>query len=133
MIEELIERVQRDYPELRVTRGRKFAFRPPRTVVIGPEEEYDSLLFLHEVGHALIEKRDYRVDVERVKIEAEAWEKGRELASEYGVEWDEDFIQGELDSYRDWLHRRSKCPDCGLTRFQTPDRVYHCPRCEDLE
>ena len=65
-------------------------------------------------------------------MESEAWEKARELASKYNIEVDEDLIQDELDTYRDWLHSKSKCKKCGLTCYQTPDCVYHCPRCENL-
>ena len=63
-------------------------------------------------------------------MEVMAWEKAKELAPKYGVEIDEDLIEGELDTYRDFLHQKSRCPECGLTRFQTPDGVFHCPRCE---
>ena len=132
MNRKLIERARVDYPSLRFVEGRKFAWRPPRTVVIGPEEEYDSLLFLHELGHATLEHQNYRTDVERLKIEAEAWAEARKLAKKYGVEWDEEVAQAELDSYRDWLHRRARCKVCGLTRYQTEDGVYHCPRCENF-
>ena len=63
-------------------------------------------------------------------MEAAAWEKACELAEKYNIGADEDFIQGELDTYRDWLHKKSRCPSCGLTRFQTQDGVFHCPRCD---
>ena len=63
-------------------------------------------------------------------MEVEAWEKARELAAKYDVFIDEELIEQELDSYRDWLHQKSRCPSCGLTRFQTPDGVFHCPRCD---
>ncbi len=128
----LVERARGDFAELRFVAGRKFAFRPPRTVVIGPEEPNDSLLFLHELGHVVSGHYAYRTDVARLRIEAEAWAAARKLAAEYEVEWDEDFAQEQLDSYRDWLHRKSRCPRCGLTRYQTPDGVYHCPKCEEL-
>ena len=72
------------------------------------------------------------MDVERLKMENEAWEKACELARHYDIEINEDLIQEELDTYRDWLHQKSRCPVCGLTRFQTPDSRYHCPRCENL-
>ncbi|MBQ1387862.1 hypothetical protein IIY68_03680 [Candidatus Saccharibacteria bacterium] len=72
------------------------------------------------------------MDVERLRMESEAWEKAQELASRYGIEANEDLIQDELDTYRDWLHNKSKCRSCGLTRYQTPDGAYHCPRCENL-
>ncbi len=65
-------------------------------------------------------------------MEVDAWEKGRELASKYGVEFNEEVMQEELDSYRDWLHKKSRCPKCGLTRFQDTNGIYHCPRCESF-
>ena len=65
-------------------------------------------------------------------MEVEAWDKARELAKKYDACIDEDIVQQELDTYRDWLHQKSRCPECGLTRFQTPDSRYHCPRCENF-
>ena len=62
-------------------------------------------------------------------MESEAWEKAKELASYYDVEMNEDLVQDELDTYRNWLHKKSRCPNCGLTRFQTSDGLYHCPQC----
>lgn len=124
----IVERLKADYPDLRFVTGRKFAFRPPRTVAMPKDfSEHDGLLLLHEVGHALTGLFDFNTEVERLKIEVTAWEKARELAPLYGVVVDEDLIETELDTYRDWLHQKSRCPDCGLTRFQTPDGVWHCP------
>ncbi len=128
----LVARAREDFPDLRFVSGHKFAFRPPRTIVIGAEEECSSLLLLHELGHAASGHREFKTDVARLKMEAEAWTAARGLAERYGVEWDEEVAQTELDSYRDWLHRKSRCPKCGLTRYQTPDGEYHCPQCENL-
>ena len=127
-----LEFLRSKYPEIRFRMGAKFAFRPPKTVVVGPVEPSWRLLILHEVGHAVCGHRDFRTDVERLKMEVQAWEKAKELAVQYEIEVDEDLIQNELDTYRDWLHQKSRCPKCGLTRFQTPDSRYHCPLCENL-
>ena len=129
---EFLQRLREDYPGLRFIEGSKFAFRPPRTIVLGPPEPFSELLALHEVSHAILKHRTFRMDVERRRMESEAWEKAQELASRYGIEANEDLIQDELDTYRDWLHNKSKCRSCGLTRYQTPDGAYHCPRCENL-
>ena len=107
-------------------------FRYPRTVVLGPCEPFHELLLLHEVGHAVLEHKSFRTDVERLKMESLAWEEARKLALRYGIEFDEEFAEGELDSYRDWLHKKSRCPSCGLTRFQDADG-YHCPMCENTK
>ncbi len=90
------------------------------------------LQILHEVGHALLEHNFYTTDLERLKMERAAWEKARELCSTYGVEYDEDYVETALDSYRDWLHARSRCPRCQVTRFQDDRGEYHCPECEEF-
>jgi len=99
---------------------------------MGPEEDFWGLLLLHEVSHAILGHTTFKTDVERLRMERDAWDKARTLAVEYRVETDEDKIQDELDTYRDWLHQKSRCPKCGLTRFQTPDSRYYCPRCEQF-
>ncbi len=154
----LVARLEADYPELRFRAGKRFMFRPPRTVVYegflegrggngdyeeGADEALDGgrgelewgLQLLHEVGHALSGHQDFRTDPERIRMEREAWERARELAERYraagyNIYYDEDFVEAALDTYRDWLHRRSACPECGLTRYQTVDGRWHCPGCE---
>ena len=130
---ELLARLKVDFPDLRFVQGAKFTFRPPQTIIVGPSEPHHSLLILHELGHALCKHRDFKTGVQRLKMEREAWEKARELCGSYGVFYDEELVESELDTYRDWLDKKSRCPSCGLTRFQAPDGVYHCPRCENLD
>ena len=127
-----MKKIQADYPEFRFIKGKKYAFRPPRTIVLGPSEAFSELLLLHEVSHAILGHKTFKMDVERLKMESEAWEKARELADKYTIEINEDLIQDELDTYRDWLHTRSRCKECGLTCYQTSDGAYHCPRCESF-
>ena len=125
----LLDRLKHDYPEVRFVRGEKFLFRPPRTIVLAGGESNDSLLILHEMGHYLCGHRDFTTDARRIKMEREAWTRARDLCVYYGVEYDEGIVEQELDTYREWLDKKSRCPSCGLTRFQTPDGDYHCPRC----
>lgn len=176
---ELLERLQQDYPKLKFRVGKKFMYRPPRTVyyekwlgggdlrvnkkmiadgalgvqgdVLGAGgEEFEAqgerfeaggeefeqnnyrLQLLHEVGHAVLQHATYETDVERVKIERAAWEKAAELCGKYGVKYDEEFVEAELDTYRNWLYQRSKCPDCQMVRYQDQKGIYHCPFCGEL-
>lgn len=122
-----------DFPDYHFTTGRKFAFRPPHTIVIGPHEESWQLLLLHELGHAMSGHRSFSTHIARLKMEVEAWTKAESLASKYQIPWNETRVQEELDTYRNWLHQKSRCPSCGLTRFQTTDGQYHCPRCESFK
>lgn len=126
------ERLIRDFFDFKFVLGAKFSFRPPKTIVIGPPEPFSRLLVLHELGHAVCGHRDFRMDITRLKMENQAWEEAKKLAVRYEIEVNEDVVQDELDTYRDWLHQKSRCPICGLTRFQTPDSQYHCPRCESF-
>lgn len=127
---EFLTRLADDCLDLRFVFGAKFAFRPPRTIVIGPSEPAWRLLILHEVGHAISKHNSFKMDVTRLKMENQAWDEARKLAPIYQVAIDEEVIQSELDTYRNWLHQKSRCPICGLTRFQTPDGEFYCPRCD---
>lgn len=139
-MQELLERLRVDYPELRFKAGERFSFRPARTIIFAPEEQskvlaeqnYWRLQLLHEVGHAVLEHKNFATDPERLKMERAAWEEARKLCPRYGVEYDEDFVEAELDTYRDWLHQKSTCPNCGLTRYQTKNGKYYCPACDML-
>ena len=131
MNESLLEKLKKDYPEFTFkTGGKKFLFRPKKTIVLGPDEPLADLLLIHELSHAVLHHFTFKTDIARIKMESDAWAKTRELASKYGIKIDDDFIETELDTYRDWLHTRSKCKKCGLTRYQTEDGVYHCPFCD---
>ena len=114
---EFFERLSTGFSEFRFKLGPKFAFRPPKTIILGPLEPFAGLLALHEVSHAHLGHKDFKMDIERLKMESAAWEKAKELAAMYRIEVDEDLIQDELDTYRDWLHQKSRCPVCWLTRF----------------
>lgn len=129
------------YPDFSWKIGSRFKYKPEKTIFIDENcpapWPYYALLALHELGHGLSKHKDYKTDVERLRIESEAWQRAkREIEShknwqsEYGVSYNEDFAEAELDSYRDWLHNKSKCKKCGLTRFQTEDGHYHCPNCD---
>ena len=139
---DFLNQLQADFPDLRFRPGPRFSFRPPKTLQIAYDPTYpptkNALLTLHELGHALSKHKDYKVDVERLKLESEAWERAKTLLSEHpnyskilpGLVYYPDFAEDQLDSYRDWLHARSLCKACGLTRYQTPDGRYHCPLCD---
>ena len=120
------------YPEFHFKIGPRFSYKSPRTVTLGPLEPHYSLLVLHELGHALCGHQKFSTHVERLKIEREAWDKARELALEFNIKFNDEFAESQLDTYRDWLHAKSKCKKCGLTRYQTSDGHYHCPHCDNL-
>lgn len=137
VMRKLVEQIRADYPQLRIIAGNRFRFRPPRTVYYEsppadatPEIiQVYQLSLLHELGHAVLEHQNYQTDIERLKLERAAWEQARQFCERYGIPYNDDYVEAELDSYRNWLHQRSRCPHCGLTRYQTARGEYRCPGC----
>ena len=86
-------------------------------------------LLLHETAHSQLGHHQYLKDVELLGMETDAWEKALELGAAYGVAITDDHIQSHLDTYREWLHERSRCPACTATGQQTGIRLYRCLAC----
>ncbi len=83
------------------------------------------LSLLHETSHGILKHNKYESDVELVGLELLAWEKAKKLAKKYSVTIDEEHIEDCMDTYRNWLHRRSLCPHCGLSGFK-PTHLRTC-------
>ena len=129
---ELIKKVTADYPQFKFKAGAQEHWSPKtRTITYELSEDIKNGRFglLHELAHALLDHQNYKNDFELLKLESQAWHKAAEIGKKYGVDIDEDHIQNCLDTYRDWLHRRSKCPSCGVHAAQTDARTYQCFNC----
>jgi lipopolysaccharide biosynthesis regulator YciM len=87
------------------------------------------MLLIHELAHALLNHKNYRRDIELIEMETAAWHEAKQYGEKYNVEIKEDVIQDHLDTYRDWLHARSSCPNCLATGYQTKHLTYECPAC----
>ena len=139
----LINHLKQTYPDLHFAYGGRFKYRYPSHITLeNPKNSttpptFFALLTLHELGHALCNHKDYTTDVQRLKIEREAWETAKTVYLELPeilktFPWDENYVEDSLDTYRAWLHTKSACKNCGLTCYQTEDGAYHCPRCENF-
>ena len=130
---QFIERIAKDYPQFKFKPGPQEHWSP-RTKTITYELNGDNLQFglLHELAHALLGHDSYRNDFELVKLESQAWQKAAEIGRKYGVKVSDDHIQNCLDTYRDWLHRRSKCPSCGMHALQPNAKSYKCFNCGEI-
>lgn len=131
--EDLLKQLQTDFGHVNVCAGHHFSWSPATKEVIyhnGDSENDDLWSLLHEFGHAALGHKNYRSDFELVKLEVDAWQKAKELAENYDMKIDESHVQDCLDTYRDWLHRRSVCPTCGCQSLQQDNQpVYECFNC----
>jgi predicted RNA-binding Zn-ribbon protein involved in translation (DUF1610 family) len=127
-----IKKVAKDYPQFKFVPGPQEHWSPSTgTITYSQAEPLDELRYglLHELAHAMLGHNSYKSDFELLKLESQAWELAAKIARKYGVKLDPDHIQDCLDTYRDWLHRRSKCPTCGMHVLQQDSRSYKCFNC----
>jgi len=110
--------------------GAGFSWRyETRVVTYSSSDPYAEVLLLHEVGHALLNHQEYDHDIHLLEMERAAWDKAQSLATLFGLVIDSKMVEGALDTYRDWLHARSLCPQCSSTGVQTAPNMYTCLAC----
>lgn len=129
----LIAMVSKDYPDFIFKVGDQEHWSPKtQTITYNPAEPMEkfSYALLHELSHAVLGHNTYGSDFELLKLESEAWHLAAQISKRYGIEIGDDHIQNCLDTYRDWLHRRSTCPKCGLHVLQKSASSYQCHNCQ---
>lgn len=131
-MEPFVAKLRQDYPAFRFVRGRQAVWSArTRQISYGSDESTPSLWsLLHELGHALLNHDNYESDADLLSKEVAAWEKAKQLAQRYGLVIEEDHIQRCLDTYRDWLYKRSSCPECGSHGIQRSEQLYSCLNCQ---
>lgn len=131
---DLISRIIDDYPQFIFKAGSQEHWSPrTKTITYDANADKHELKYglLHELAHALLGHNNYRSDFELLKLEGQAWEMAAKIGKKYKIRLDNNHIQDCLDTYRDWLHRRSKCPTCGMHVLQKDVRTYQCFNCGD--
>jgi len=133
----LLIKLQKHYPDLSFEPGAQFTWSPDKNKVIYKQVSDDTdkvaiWSLLHEVGHALLKHNTYESDFELLILEVEAWNKAQNIAKNYDHKIDENHIQDCLDTYRDWLYRRSTCPSCTSCSLQTDAKTYTCFNCDSV-
>jgi hypothetical protein len=128
----LVDKITKDYPQFKFLPGKQEHWSPrTNTITYSQTETLDELRYglLHELAHALLGHSTYQSDFELLKLESQAWELAAKIGRKYNIRLDNDHIQDCLDTYRDWLHRRSKCPTCAMHVMQKDPHTYKCFNC----
>lgn len=129
-MDELVPRLQHDYPTLSFMRGETACWSPRDNHVFYTDDaSHGAAGLLHELAHALLNHQHYTSDVDLLHKEVAAWEKARALAVCYDIKLNNDHIEDCLDTYRDWLHKRSTCPNCLANGVQAHTSRYTCLNC----
>ncbi len=133
---ELISRLQTKYPDLKFIPGQQYCWSPESGEIIYKSKargRASTWSLLHETGHALLNHKTYHADLELLRLEMAAWDKARQLGVELNIVIDEEHVQDCLDTYRDWLYKRSICPNCSAKCLQQSDFThYRCYNCHKI-
>lgn len=127
----LLEHLQQDFSHITFLKDKTFRWSfHKQTVFYNLSLPYAAQMLLHETAHGILRHKDYNLDVQLIKKELAAWEYAQEtLAPQYGITLTTEYIEESLDSYRQWLHARSTCPECHIAAFQTKTGTYACVAC----
>jgi hypothetical protein len=132
-MQSLLKDLRKDYPSIHFVKGTSFYWSPETQSVSyassTKEPEVAAWSLLHEVSHASLGHNTYFSDFELVQLEVAAWAKARDISKKYNIEIDPDHVEDCLDTYRDWLHRRSACPTCSMVSVQKNPDTYACFNC----
>lgn len=127
----LLARLTTDFPDVRFKAAERFRWEPETTTVFyaSSDDKHALWSLLHEVGHASLKHKGYRSDLSLLIMESEAWNAAKTLAKKYGIYIEEEYIQDCVDSYREWLHKRSRCPACLQNGVEQTKGSYRCINC----
>lgn len=134
-MKDLLKQLKSSYPDIQYKIRDKYCWSPTELVVGYPSQrsysdKFDEWSLLHETSHAILGHKHYSTDLELLFKEVEAWETAVKIGKQYGIVIDDDHIQDCLDTYRDWLYKRSKCPECACTGLQHDQNTYKCINCQ---
>jgi hypothetical protein len=131
-MEKVLARLRIDYPKIIFRASSAHCWSPTSNEVSYAKTGGPAALagLLHELGHARLGHRTYNNDIELLQKEVDAWEDALLLARIYNISIDDDHIQDCIDTYRDWLYKRSLCPSCKTSGLQRTETRYGCINCK---
>lgn len=131
-IASFLDKLTTAYPEYTFSPGDHFRWAPSSLeITYDPTDKHVKEHTLHELAHALLNHSDYDRDIQLIIMERDAWQYAKvTLSPKYNVTIADTTIQNSLDTYRDWLHARSTCPNCHATGMQNKKHYYRCVACQ---
>ena len=126
----LVTKLQHDFPAYTFQSSTDFHWSPQENTIFYDTKSEDSASLLHELAHAVLKHQNYTKDIILIEMERDAWHYASStLGPQYKITINDDTVQLSLDTYRDWLHARSTCPQCKATGVQTQKSHYKCVLC----
>lgn len=130
-MESVIAKIRADFPDLSFVAGTAHCWSPKdREIFYDIAADGEGLWgLLHELGHAHLNHTSYSSDIDLLSKEVLAWEEASRIGLSYGIQIEREYIEDCLDTYRDWLYKRSTCPKCSAKGLQISHATYSCLSC----
>lgn len=131
-MKKIIAAVKYKYPEITFIKGDHFKWSSQDNTItyIDSSDIAGVWSLLHELGHAELHHSSFKNDMELLRKECEAWEKAQDISLLFSLSIPTRHIDACIDSYRDWIHRRSSCPLCNAQGIQSTLTSYTCLNCK---
>lgn len=127
----LLEKIKLDYPNVKFISSDFFSYSfSNQSINLNLNDINLPTLLLHELAHYCLKHKMFKYDIELLDMERKAWEyASNTLAPKYKVAINTECKEESIESYRNWIYERSKCPNCQSTGFQNKDASYTCIDC----
>ena len=135
MPKSILRQIEADFPQFNFELNDNFSWQPKTQTITHPaiKNRDDTAQLLHELSYGLLEHSTYNRDIQLIDMERDAWKHTvKNLAPKYSINLSlsDEIIQDALDSYRNWLHDRSVCPNCNAVGFEHAKSLYRCINCQ---
>lgn len=128
----LVAKLTLDFPAISFEHGDDSYWSPAEKTVYYTQikDINDQKTLLHELAHGILNHTQFPADILLVGMERGAWMVAQsQLGPTYGIAITDEYIDEALDSYRNWLHNRSRCPQCTMNGIQQKSGSYTCLGC----
>ena len=128
----LVAKLTLDFPAISFEHGDDSFWSPADKTVYYTQIKggNDQKILLHELAHGILNHKQFATDILLLGMERDAWMVAKEqLGPIYAVSITDLYINEALDSYRQWLHNRSRCPQCTMNGIQQKTGSYTCLGC----
>lgn len=128
----MLEQLKNSYPEINFLPGTTYSWNhATKTITYSKKglghKHYHSIV--HELSHAILGHAHFKNDIDLLKMERDAWSLTKKLLRDFALKIDSEHIEDCLDTYRDWIYKRAKCPNCAHVGFQSSKNAYSCVSC----
>jgi hypothetical protein len=131
-----INRITLAFPNLSFVSAQTFMWSAHKKIVFFDPKRVKTpkgiMGLLNEIGHATLEHQNFEYDIDLLKMEVGAWQKAQKIGHGFEIVISPKHIDECLESYRLWIFKRSRCPQCQNTGIQINATNYRCFMCANV-